>query len=148
VTILNKTAVTIESPPPIKKLRELSQPTQIGITAWKDSTISHHMKPNDIPSRARANTGFLPILFPLLSRYFISYKSNIPIGSDSPWQRGQDTHDRFKHTQNAKCKRHLPLDLRLLAHFFIDRFRGRMLVILSTNGIFYQSGERDIGEGC
>jgi hypothetical protein len=65
VTILNKTAVTTEFPPPIRRVRELSQPTQIGI--WKDSTISHHTKPSDIPRRARENTGFLPILF-LLSK--------------------------------------------------------------------------------
>jgi hypothetical protein len=67
VTILNKTAVKTEFPPPIRSVRELSQPAHIGIAGSKDSTISHHTKPSDIPRRARANTGFLPILL-LLSK--------------------------------------------------------------------------------
>jgi hypothetical protein len=67
VTILNKTAVRIEFPPSIRRVRELSQPAQIGIKGWEDSTTSHHTKPSDILRRARANTGFLPILF-LVSR--------------------------------------------------------------------------------
>jgi hypothetical protein len=67
VTILHKTAVRTEVSPPMRRVRELSQPAQICITGWKDGTISHHTNPSDIPRRARANTGFLLILF-LLSK--------------------------------------------------------------------------------